>query len=183
MGLRLRACVMAVLVQQSSRVLAFLDEESVAALENYGTTRNFQPGEVFIKEGQEQTSFYIIVSGSLEVVASVSGQQIKLSDLQAGDCFGEVAIFQPGVASASVQSLSEGTLWHQDANQLQGFLEAFPFPGSALLLGINLVLSERVTHANGIIKTSSIAPSFLSVRGRFKSRLSPNASEEIKPAS
>lgn len=173
---------MAVLVQQSSRVLAFLDDESVAALEGFGTTRNFQPGEVFIEEGKSQDSFYIVVSGTLEVMAQVSEQKIKLSDLQPGDCFGEVAIFEPGLASASVLSTTEGILWQQNATQLQEFLSAYPFPGSALLLGINLVLSERVLHANEIIKTSSIAPSFLSVRGRLKSRLKPGVSQPIKPA-
>jgi len=173
---------MAVLDQQSCRVLAFLDQESTTALESYGTTRAFQPGEVIIEEGKPQTSFFIIVDGTLEVVSQVAEQTIKLSDLIVGDCFGEVAIFEPGMASATVRAVGPGTIWHQNAQQLQEFLVANPYPGSALLLGINLVLSERVAHANDIIKSSSISPSFLSIRGKLKSRLRPNSSQEIKPA-
>ncbi|MEM1060566.1 MAG: cyclic nucleotide-binding domain-containing protein [Verrucomicrobiota bacterium] len=152
----------------------------MAALEGFGTTRPFQPGEVLISEAQPQTSFFIVLEGALEVVSDQNGREIKLSDLGVGDCFGEVAIFEPGVASATVRAAGAGSVWTQDAHQLQEFLAANPFPGSGLLLGINLVLSERVLHSNEIIKASSISPSFLSIRGKLKSRLRPTSTVDVR---
>ena len=85
-----------------------------------------------------------------------------------GDCLGEVAIFEPGRASATATCREEGQLWCMDAEHLQQFLLESPHGGCALILGINTLLSRRLKRANATIKTNAIVPRFLSVRSRTR---------------
>ena len=93
-----------------------------------------------------------------------SYKTVLLDTVCEGDCLGEVAIFHPSQASATVTGLAAGELWIIDAGALQEFLLAWPNDGCAAILGINIILSRRLKRANGVIRSNEIVPSFLSVR-------------------
>jgi CRP/FNR family transcriptional regulator, cyclic AMP receptor protein len=146
--------------------LAYLEEEVLALLSGYGVSHLFAKDSVIIRQDERQINLYIVISGRLEVFAPAEGRDIPLAQLEPGDCIGEVAIFEPGDASASVRALEDSRLWYLDAGNLQSFLAQYPHAGCGLLLGINAILSQRLQQANKQIKSSQIVPGFLSVRAR-----------------
>lgn len=153
-------------VLQRKGVLAYLDEESLGVLTPYGEVIATKPLEVLIGEGMINTRLFIVLAGTFNVTTKAQGKEVLLDTVGPGDCLGEVALFTPDRASASVVSLQAGKLWTIDAKQLQEFLNDQPEAGCAAILGINVILSRRLKRANDVIKLHEIVPGFLSVRAK-----------------
>jgi pyruvate,water dikinase len=80
--------------------LAAPDRDAIARL---FTARVFAPGETVAKEGSEAAAFYLIDSGS----ATVTVQGAFRRTLGPGDYFGEIALLDQGVRSATVTADGE----------------------------------------------------------------------------
>jgi CRP/FNR family cyclic AMP-dependent transcriptional regulator len=147
-------------------ILSFLDDEFRELLTGYGAVTSTNSGDVVIQEGATQTHLYVVTAGIYAVTTKAAGRDVQLDSVEPGDCFGEVSLFQPGPASATVTSVQSGQLWYMEADHLQQFLFDAPHAGCALILGINTILSRRLKRANAVIRANEIVPSFLSVRAR-----------------
>jgi CRP-like cAMP-binding protein len=147
-------------------ILAFMDDESRRQFASYGSLATTVPGQVLIREGEVNTRLYIVLTGTFNISLLAQGQEVHLDTVGAGDCLGEVAIFHPDRASATVTSLQAGLLWSIDADRLQEFLFDWPDYGCAAILGINIMLSRRLKRANAVIRFHEIVPGFLSVRSK-----------------
>ena len=147
-------------------ILAFMDDEGRERLVGFGMVIDTKPGEVLIREGDQNTNLYVVLSGMFNVTTPAKGKEAHLDTVCEGDCLGEIAIFHPNKASATVTSLMAGQLWVIDAGALQEFLLTHPSDGCAAVLGINIILSRRLKRANFLIRSNEIVPSFLSVRSQ-----------------
>lgn len=149
-------------------ILSNLDEESLVVLSSYGIEHPFNPGDIIIRQGDEQQCLFVVVDGSLQVFTLVNDAEVVLAEIGPGESLGELSIFEPGPASATVRALSPGILWYMDVDRLQAYLEEQPQAACALIMGINQLISRRLRHANETIKSNQIVPGFLSVRARKK---------------
>ncbi len=143
-----------------------MDDDARERFAAYGKGITTTAGQVLIAEGAAQTSLYVVLEGIYNVSTHAKGKPVHLDTVCEGDCLGEIAIFHPNHASATVTSLVEGKLWVIDAESLQKFLLECPSDGCAAVLGINIILSRRLKRANGLIRSNEIVPSFLSVRSQ-----------------
>ncbi len=155
---------MADLILPRTGILSFMDDESRERFASYGSVEPTTVGQVIIRENVTNLNLYVVLSGSYKVSTQATGQDVHLDDVGAGDCLGEVAVFQPGVTSATVTCIVAGELWHIDVQHLQQFLTDWPHAGCAAVLGINTLLSRRLKRANSVIRSHQILPTFLSVR-------------------
>jgi CRP-like cAMP-binding protein len=149
-----------------SGILAFMDDESRQQFASYGQFVSTVPGEVLLREGDVNTRLSIVLSGTFNITTAALGNEVHLDTVGVGDCLGEVAIFHPDRASATVTSLQAGQIWSIDAEALQEFLLDWPGSGCAAILGINIILSRRLKRANAVIRSHEIVPGFLSVRAQ-----------------
>jgi CRP-like cAMP-binding protein len=147
-------------------ILAFMDDESRREFASYGRLVSTLAGQVLLREGEVNTHLYIVLSGTFNITTEALGNAVHLDTVGAGDCLGEVAIFHPDRASATVTSLHSGKLWTIDVDSLQQFLLDWPSYGCAAILGINIILSRRLKRANAVIRFNEIVPGFLSVRSQ-----------------
>jgi CRP-like cAMP-binding protein len=69
--------------------------------------RVYPDGEVIIRQGEAGDCMYEIQGGKVEVIQERSGKEICLAVLGKGDFFGEMAIFEHDVRSATVRALGE----------------------------------------------------------------------------
>src|SRR5262245_18272714 len=70
--------------------------------------QTYKTGQVILREGHVGTAFFILVSGSVEVVKQSSGAEpVVLATLGAGEFFGEIATMKHVPRSASVRALQE----------------------------------------------------------------------------
>lgn len=147
-------------------ILSYVDDESRQNLASYGGVVSTTAGQVLIRDGEVNQRLYIVLAGTFRVSTRVKGSEVILDDIGAGDCLGEVAIFNPDRASATVTSVEAGKLWFIEAEALQQFMDESPSCGCAVLLGINVILSRRLRQADDVIRANKIVPGFLSVRAQ-----------------
>ncbi len=127
---------------------AEFDAEERSQLGNFGEFLSFSEGDVLIEEGQNQESLYMVVSGTFHVQTVLTGRSVLLGSLRVGDTVGEVNMFDPGKASASVVSLSFSEVWRIDRTRLEQYLEAHPRTAARLLVNVATQLSKRLRKTN-----------------------------------
>ncbi len=74
-------------------------------METGGVGKVYQDGEVIVRQGEMGNCMYVIQSGKAEVVEETNGQTVPLAVLSENDFFGEMAIFEDQVRSATVRAL------------------------------------------------------------------------------
>jgi len=68
----------------------------------------YNDGEILVRQGEKGNCMYVIQSGNVEVVQTGhDNKEIRLTVLSKGDVFGEMAIFQEEVRSATVRALGK----------------------------------------------------------------------------
>ncbi len=72
-----------------------------------GLGQVFRAGEEIIRQGEVGDCMYVIQAGKVEVVIEKGGKEIRLAELGEGDFFGEMALFEKAVRSATVRPMGE----------------------------------------------------------------------------
>jgi CRP/FNR family transcriptional regulator len=67
----------------------------------------YQPAEIIIRQGDVGDCMYVIQEGQVEVLQEKDGKEVRLAVLGAGDFFGEMALFEREVRSATVRALGQ----------------------------------------------------------------------------
>ncbi len=67
----------------------------------------YQDGEYIVRQGEPGNNMYEIQGGKVVVFRSEGADEILLAELSKGEFFGEMAIFEHGVRSASVRAVEE----------------------------------------------------------------------------
>ena len=80
-----------------------LSPEEVGQIALLFKERHFAAGETVVKEGAEGAAFFLIESG--EATVSVAGKE--RASLRPGDHFGEIALIDEGVRSATITATTE----------------------------------------------------------------------------
>lgn len=99
---------MAIHFSDISRMSLFrgFNESFVQLLDLFFREANYKAGTVLVREGELQQTFFMLVAGEVEVSHQVNGVPMRLDILPAGQYFGEMNLFDPGVATASVTALT-----------------------------------------------------------------------------
>ncbi len=124
------------------------DVEERSQLGTFGEFLSFSDGEILIEEGQTQGSLFLVITGSFHVQKEATGRSVLLGTVKAGDTLGEVNIFDPGQASASVVSRSISEVWKIDRVRLEQYLEAYPRTAAKFLVSVATQLSKRLRKTN-----------------------------------
>ena len=69
--------------------------------------KSYKKGDVIVREGDLGVAFYAVVKGSVQVYQTDSGKEMPLATLHQSDFFGEMALFDNQVRSASVRALED----------------------------------------------------------------------------
>lgn len=112
------------------------DAELIAIIAS-GYRNEYSADEIIFQENDPSESFYLILSGSVEIYSEKSGQQIAI--LKEGDFFGEIAVLVGTPRTATVRTLSNCILFVIDRKQLQKLLTEYRTLGEQ----IAYKLSER----------------------------------------
>jgi CRP-like cAMP-binding protein len=107
----------------------------------------YKDGEDIIRQGNTGDSMYVVQSGRVEVVQSSAAGEQHLAYLEAGDFFGEMAVFEKEVRSATVRASGESRVLKIDKKTLLRRIREDP------LLAVNLLktMSHRIRYLNGEI--------------------------------
>ena len=101
----------------------------------------YSDGELIVRQGKSGNSMYVVQGGRVEVVQhSDRGEEQHLAYLKAGDFFGEMAVFENEVRSATVRADGEARVLKIDKKTLLTRIREDP------LLAVNLLktMSHRI---------------------------------------
>ncbi len=103
--------------------------------------RIYGDGECIVEQGHSGDSMFVVQGGRVEVVQeSRKGREQHLAFLESGDFFGEMAVFEKEVRSASVRASGEARVLKIDKRALLTRIREDP------LLAVNLLktMSHRI---------------------------------------
>ncbi len=155
-------------------LLSDLEPGELETLSRLASVRPYAAGTAIIREAEPGDLFFVILRGEVKVsVDSPDGREVVLSHLQAGDFFGEMALFGGEGRSASVTATSECELV---ALARADFLAVLARDFS-LTRKILQTLSSRLRKANDVIESMAL----LDVGGRLARYLLRLADESGQP--
>jgi len=111
-----------------------LSPEALAKIESRAVARNYPRNAVVISEGDEATSMFIIVSGSVKVYhTEADGKETILNSQGPGQHFGELALVDDAPRSASVMTQEASRLLVLSKAAFRECLEESPEVGYHLV--------------------------------------------------
>lgn len=123
-------------------MFALCSEHQLEALADRSRTVTCDPKTVVIAEGDDAESFYVIMSGEVEVTRD----ERFLATLTVGQYFGELSLLDPGPRNASITTTSDCVLAALSRDAFRATLDDFPELRDALLTGMARRLHEIDSH-------------------------------------
>lgn len=152
-------------------LFAELDGSDLERISRVAVPRSFPGGTRVFHEGDHSDACYIVRSGSFRVTREHSdGRAITLANLGPGDIFGELAMLDGEVRSASVEALGDGELLALPATDVRALLARHP----GITVKLVAALTRRLRMANERISRQS----FQTVPSRVAGVLSQLIAEE-----
>ena len=104
----------------------------------------YADGDVIVQAGDMGDCMYVVQSGKVEVIQETAQGEQRLAVLKTGDFFGEMAVFEREVRSATVRAFGEARALKVDKKTLLRRIKEDP------LLAVNLLqtLSQRIRDLN-----------------------------------
>ena len=131
-------------------------DAQVEALAAHLKRRPVALGELLIEAGSPARSLYFLTAGRVNVQINISGGLTRrISTIDAGNVFGELAIFGQSRRTADVMAASEGAILELDAEGVTALAAEAPKLHAALALAVGHSLAERLGRANREIQALS----------------------------
>ncbi|MSQ14917.1 MAG: cyclic nucleotide-binding domain-containing protein [Dehalococcoidia bacterium] len=135
-------------VNKSAAFLAGLRDDEVKAVLGYMQTLRFRKGEMALRYGDNDNSFYIVVTGQLEVLVASRRGPRRVSLMDPGDMFGELAFFDDQPRSADIRALEDSELTVMTSSGFDRLRVARPQLALAIVQDMGRVLSLRFRDLN-----------------------------------
>jgi len=156
---------------RSVPLFADLEQGELERFSQVAVARSFPAGTRVFHEGDRSDACYIVRDGSFRVTREHSdGRAITLATLGVGDIFGELAMLDGEVRSASVEALSDGELLALPAGEVRALLARH----SDITVKLIAALVRRLRTANERISRQS----FQTVPSRVAGVLSQLVADE-----
>ena len=129
-------------------IFSGLSADDLADLSNRMRPRSVEAGSTIVSQEEAGDALFVIASGKVKVVLyGVTGREIILSMLRAGDFFGEMSLLDAQPRSANVVALEDSELLSLDRDAFRTHLLSRP----ATSLAVLAELSRRLRRADEVI--------------------------------
>ncbi|MEE2790454.1 MAG: Crp/Fnr family transcriptional regulator [Acidobacteriota bacterium] len=104
-----------------------LDEEALATLESGMGLRKFRRGQPIFSQGDPGDSLFLVASGRVKLfIESTDGEQLTILFCDSGSCFGEMAVLDGKVRSASAEAVEPTETWIVTRNTFLDLMRRAP---------------------------------------------------------
>ena len=130
--------------------LADLHDADVAVVMQHTQARLYAAGDVAVREGELDRSFFIIKRGSFEVLVPTEEGPQRVRVLEPGDLFGEVGFFDGLPRTADVVALEEAEALVLTQAAFQRLRLVHPRLALRFVLDLGRVLGERFRASDAL---------------------------------
>ncbi|THB71802.1 MAG: DUF4388 domain-containing protein [Desulfobulbaceae bacterium] len=120
-----------------------IDNHNLEKVVKFFKLNKYEKDEIVIRKGEPGGNFFIIVTGSVNVI---NDSGITISTLKKGDVFGEMSLICNEPVSATIQVHEETSILYIDQNNFRKILDHFP----AIQLYFSRLMASRLNKANMI---------------------------------
>ncbi len=99
-----------------------LPQASLEAMSSGAIQLEVPDGEFLFKEGDEATSFFVVVDGTLELLRHKDGREVALRHAKKGEAFGLFGLFSAQLRAASARAIGDCTILEISSQKLQHLL-------------------------------------------------------------
>ena len=129
--------------------IGHLKDDDRDLLSSYGEFFPGHPGVAIIEEGVQQTEVLVVISGKLQVHSmQANGEARLLAEVGPGETLGEISLFTPGPATATVIPTEFSQLWRIADSDLIQFMTDNPGAGNVLLRTLATILAQRLRQVD-----------------------------------
>jgi hypothetical protein len=128
--------------EQLERLLAFMEPQTV------------RQWTQIVKQGDVDDGMFLVLEGELRVRLMIGGKETILATLGAGECFGEIALFDQGPRSADVLANKDSVLLKVGSEAFDKLRLQAPELAAPMLFAISRTLAARIRADNKRIKDS-----------------------------
>ena len=133
-----------------SDLFSHLSPPELRAAARYFGVNNIAEDDTIFEEGDIGNFMCIVHSGSIAVIkASQDAQQVELVKLGPGRAFGEMAVLDGEIRSATCMATEDTILLTLSKEALDELLDEHPCIGSRIIRAIAINMSRRVRMAAG----------------------------------
>lgn len=137
-------------------VLAGLDAAKLSQLTRRLRLQQFERGTTLIAASTSANELFFLTEGHVDIAVRVgNGPSHRVSTVEAGTVFGELALFGNGPRTADVISASKGTVMVLDRDALDDLQDNAPETHAALVMAVGASLADRLRRANAEIRALS----------------------------
>ena len=112
-----------------------------------GLGKTYADGEIIVRQGESGDCMFAIQKGRLEVIRSGKDGEVRVAVLEDGEIFGEMAIFEREVRSATVRALGEARVLTVDKKTFLRRVQEDP----SLAFNLVRMMSRRIRRLSGEI--------------------------------
>ena len=120
-----------------------LEADECQALADIMGVRDLEDGEILVKEGDEDSTLYLLTAGNLTVSSILDGKDVIVYSLKAGEVAGTRAFIDHAPRGATLKAAGASTVYTLSPADFDQLVEAHPRVVYKVMRGI-----FRITHAN-----------------------------------
>lgn len=124
-------------------ILRKLSDEELTAFCALLSIREVKPKERILEEGTTVNVFHIICSGVVHIRRKAQKREMLIARLGVGGFFGEINLFDPGVATASIYAMKPTKLAFVDDDTLRTFMSDHPATGYKIVSSMMTEMARR----------------------------------------
>lgn len=126
-----------------------IDKKNLETVVNFFRLNKLKKGEIVIRKGDPGGNFYIIITGSVNVINDAG---MTITTLNKGDVFGEMSLICNDAVGATIQVREPSSILFIDRKNFQRILEKYP----SIQLYFTRLMAKRLTKSN-VIRTEDFS--------------------------
>lgn len=102
--------------------------------------KEYNDGEVIVRQGEMGDCMFVIQKGEVEAIAEANGKELRLRKMGANEFFGEMALFEEETRTATIRALGPARVLTIDKKNFLGGIHEDP----SLAFRIIKTMSHRI---------------------------------------
>ena len=130
-------------------ILRDLNDDELDQIANLFTMKEVKKGDRILEEGTIVNHLYIVCDGAVHIRRLAQTREMLLGRLGVGAHFGEINMFDPGTATASIYAMNTPTrLAYVDYQTLRDYLSTHPATGYRIVSAMMTEMSRRLRQTS-----------------------------------
>jgi sulfate permease, SulP family len=137
--------------------LAGIEEQDIKQIRKMLTRRDFAPGEIICREGDEGDRMWLLAKGSVSVRLALDGggKSIRVASLARGTTIGEMSLIESARRSATIVADEQVVCYELLQDSFAAMLAEYPAIATKLLSNLARELSRRLRRTSEDLRNRS----------------------------